>query len=94
MEIFNNDDFSEDFLEFDDNLLDGDIKPLNEGDTPPGKLKAVKTPKNDQLEDVDNDDSDDVDKDKDDDELEVLLPSGKGQDATDDTSQKFFYSQS
>ena len=26
MEIFNNDDFSEDFLEFDDNLLDGDIR--------------------------------------------------------------------
>ena len=67
MEIFNNDDFSEDFLEFDDNLLDGDIKPLNEGNTPPSKTKAVKTAKNDQLEDVDDDDSDDVDNYKDDD---------------------------
>ena len=87
MEIFNNDDFSEDFMEFDDNLLDGDIKPLDEGKTPPSKTKAVKTPKNDQLEDVDDTESEDVDDEKDDDELEVLLPSGKGQDATDDTSQ-------
>ena len=60
MEIFNNDDFSEDFLEFDDNLLDGDIKPLNEGNTPLSKTKPVKTAKNDQLEDVDDTESEDA----------------------------------
>ena len=87
MEIFNNDDFSEDFLEFDDNLLDGDIKPLNEGNTPPSKTKPVKTAKNDQLEEVDDTESEDVDDEKDDDELEVLLPSEKGQDANEDISQ-------
>ena len=87
MEIFNNDDFSEDFLEFDDNLLDGNIKPLNEGNTPPSNTKPVKTAKNDQLENADDDGSDDVDNKEDNDELEVLLPSGKGQDANDDISQ-------
>ena len=87
MEIFNNDDFSEDFLEFDDNLLDGNIKPLNEGNTQPSNTKPVKTAKNDQLENADDDGSDDVDNKEDNDELEVLLPSGKGQDANDDISQ-------
>lgn len=86
MEIFNTDDFSEDFMEYDDlEAVDG-LKPVDDTDVPVDKKKSVKTAKNDQIEEEDDSTDADVDNNDDSDDLEVLLPSGKSQDATDDNS--------
>ena len=99
MEIFNSEDYSDDFLEYDDNELVGDVTQLNDGIVPQVERKAVKTAKNDKLKDTDDDETVEVDNEDDEDKLEVLLPSGKGTDATDDNnsnsstlSPKFFSS--
>lgn len=86
MEIFNSEDYSEDFLEYDDNLLVGDVTQSVDNITPPVERKSVKAAKNDKKEDVDDDETTDVDEDEDENKLEVLLPSGKGANATDDNS--------
>lgn len=86
MEIFNNDDLSEDFMEFDDNDLVGDVTQQTDNITPPVERKAVKTAKTSKIEDDDNDETDEVDNDENENTLEVLLPSGKSQNATDDNS--------
>ena len=86
MEIFNTDDFSEDFLELDENLTVDGFTGEDDPVVPPKTQKPVKTAKNDQIEDVDNEDDDDVDNDEDSNELEVLLPSGKSADTSKDNS--------
>src|SRR5664279_689027 len=86
MEIFNTEDYSDDFMEFDDSMNVGDVKPEEIDNKQKSKRKVVKTPVNDQIE-VENDkDKDVVEDDDDPNKLEVLLPSGKGQDATDNIS--------
>lgn len=97
MEIFNNDDFSDDFLEFDENLLLDDGKDIDENDDQAKQKGSVKSAKNDQKQDANNADDDDVDDKEDSEELEVLLPSGKSANKDTDSnsstlSPKFFSS--
>ncbi len=97
MEIFNNDDYSEDFLEFDENLLLDDGKDIDENDDPAKQKEPVKSDKNDQKQDANNADDDDVDNEEDSEELEVLLPSRKSVNKDTDSnsstlSPKFFSS--
>lgn len=97
MEIFNDDDQSDDFLEYDDNLLlnQGDDK--NDTNVSPDLIDSGKTPKNGQKQAKDDDD-DDNDVDDDSDEPELILPSGKSNSSNDTDSNsstlspKFFSS--
>lgn len=98
MEIFNSEDYSEDFMEFDDSGLVGDVTQLSDNNVPIVNSKSVKTAKNDKKEDVDDDETTDADDKDDENEIEIVLPSGKSNTANDNSSDsstlspKFFSS--
>ena len=97
MEIFNSDDSLDDFLEIDENLLLNDGLSVSDIVNPQDANNGVKPPKNDQKKDDDNIDDDEDEKD-DSDELDLLLPSEKGDNDKDiqtdssTLSPKFFSS--
>lgn len=96
MEIFNSDDISDDFLEYDENSQIELDETEGADDNKPDEPK-VKTQKTKSVET--NDDEEELVEDEDSNELEVLLPSGKSAKADKDTdlnsstlSPKFFSS--
>lgn len=97
MEIFNSDDLSEDYFEFDDTLTTDELKEFDplQGDESKSATKPQKqeTQQAEQNEEPTNENNEELD------ELELLLPSGKSDKSNKDTdsnsstlSPKFFSS--